>query len=260
VRLGLALLILLPPPGFAGTSYLVTNKGLSPRNSSLSVAQYFVQDGKVRAGGLDQRTVYVFKDARVYVIDNSAKSIQVVTSALVAQAAEILDARVTNIEESAAKLPPDKRAILDKMAADMEAMNDSRRMAVPREYHVTDRSEAVDGRACRIWEAAEWHAKRFEICVASKSEVAGSSEILQGMQSLSGYWQGSIFALGVKLGNAGWWPGIAGLRGLPILIREFKDGTAVSETRLTAIRNGVRGASMFDLPSSYARTEVAFIP
>jgi hypothetical protein len=260
VQHGLALLLLCPFPTFAGTSYLVTNKSLSPRNSSHSVAQYYVQDGAVRAGGLDQHSVYVFKDDKVYVMDNSAKTIQVVTSALVAQAADKMDERIASIKDSAAKLPPDKRAILDKMAADMQAVNDSRRLPVPRQYHLTERSDVVAGHACRIWEVFEWNAKHFEFCVAPAAAIAGGSEILRGMRLLSKYWQGSVFALGVKLGNAAWWPEIADLQGLPILIREFKDGSAVSETALTDIRGGVKDAAPLDLPTGYSRTEVAFIP
>jgi hypothetical protein len=251
---------LLPMGAGAGTSYVVTNKGMSPQHSASSVAQYAVQDGAVRAAGLDARSVYLFKDGRAYVIDNAARAIQVVTSATVAQAQTRMDERVASVREAAAKLPPDKRAVMDKMAADMQALNDSRRVAVPREYRPTDRSESVDGHACRIWEAFEQQSKRFDVCVAAEPAIPGSADILAGMQMLSGYWQGSVFALGIKLGNTGWWREIAGLHGLPILIREFNDGNVVSETTLTAIRSNVRVASMFELPQDYSRTEVAFIP
>jgi hypothetical protein len=244
----------------AGTSYLVTHKILSAQRASSSVAQYFVEDGAVRASELDERTVYLFKDTRAFVIDNASRVIQVVTSATVSQVQQRMDERVSYVKDAAAKLPPDKRAVMDKMAADMQALNDSRRSAVPRDYHLTDRSESIDGRTCRVWEVEEWQAKRFEVCVARKPAIPGSADILKGMQKLSGYWQGSIFALGVKLGNTGWWPQIAALDGLPILVREFKDGSAVAETTLTSIRSGVPSASMLDLPSEYSRSEVAFIP
>jgi len=267
VRYCLIFLAWCPLTASAGTSYLVTNKILSaphastsPRHASSSVAQYFVEDGAVRAAGLDERTVYLFKDTRAFVIDTASKVIQVVTSATVSQVQQRMDERVSYVKDAAAKLPPDKRAVMDKMAADMQALNDSRRSAVARDYHLTDRSESVDGHACRVWEVQEWQAKRFEICVARKPAIPGSADILNGMQKLSGYWQGSIFALGVKLGNAGWWPQIAALDGLPILIREFKDGSAVAETTLTSIGSGVDAASMLDLPDEYSRTEVAFIP
>jgi hypothetical protein len=150
--------------------------------------------------------------------------------------------------------------VLEKMAADMHTLNERQFLAVPRTYHRTGRSEVIDRRSCRIWEAFEGDVKRFEFCVAPKSQIAGSSDILQGMKALSRYWQGSIFALGVKLGQVGWWAGIAYLNGLPILIREFQNGRAISETSLSAIRHGTRELSMFDLPHGYTRTEVAFIP
>ncbi len=255
-----ALLALYPFCAGAGASYVVTHRSMAGPGSSVSGAQYFVQDGKVRAGGSDSPTVYLFRDSKVYVIDNSSRSIQVVTSGLVGQAADKMDERASLLADSAAKLPPEKRAVIEKMAADMKALNDSRRLPVPRDYRRTDRSEAVDGRACRIWEAYEWNAKRFEFCVAPTAAVLGGLDILRGIQVLSRYWQGSIFGLGVKLGNGEWWNGIAELQGLPILGREFKDGTAVSQTELSSIHAGIQAESLFDLPTGYPSTDVAFIP
>jgi hypothetical protein len=260
VRSGLAFMILFPWLAHGGTPYVVVNRHLSPHSAAASYAQFYVQDGKVRAGGFDASTVYLFKDDRIYVIDNASRSVQVVTSGLVDQAAARLDERVTMVQNAAAKLPPDKRAVMERLAADMKAQNDSRRLPVPREYRITDRSETVDGHPCRIWEAFEQQEKRFELCVAPVAQIPGGAEILGGMKSLSSYWQGSVFALGVSLGNAGWWPGIASLNGVPILVREFKRGTAVSETALTAIGDGVPSAPPFDLPDGYPMTEVAAIP
>ena len=260
MRHGLMLLALIPLGADAATSYVVTNKLLSPPRIESSVAQYVVQGSAVRAADLDARIIYLFEDGKAFVIDHASKAIEVVTSATVARAADRMDERVAAVKDAAAKLPADKRAVLDKMAADMQALNDSRRVAVPREYRVTARSESVDGHACRIWEVFEYQTKRFEFCVAPMPAIAGSAELLKGMHVLSGYWQGSIFALGVKLGNTGWWREIADLRGLPILIREFNGGSAISETTLTSIHSAIRVASMFELPRGYARTEVAAIP
>ncbi len=254
------LLIVFPLLARAGTPYVLINKNLPARASSASYAQYYAADGKVRAAGFDSRRVYLFKDARVYVIDNTAKSIQVVTGALVDQGAARMDDRVNLVANSAAQLPPDKRAVMERLAAEMKALNDNRRIPVPRTYRITDRSEAVDGRSCRIWEGFERELKRFEFCVAPVAQIPGGAEILDGMKTLSTYWQGSIFALGVSLGNAGWWPGIESLGGLPILVREFKNGSAVSETVLTEIGDGVPNAPPFDLPAGYPRTEVESIP
>jgi hypothetical protein len=75
------------------------------------------------------------------------------------------------------------------------------------------------------------------------------------MKVLSQYWHGSTSALGVEFGPAVWWSGIEGLGGVPILIREFKDGTAVAETTLTGMRPDVPNASLFDIPDGYPLRE-----
>jgi len=259
VRYPWALMILFPWLAHAGTP-LVINKSLSAQHAAASYAQFYVEDGKVRAGGFDARTVYLFEDRRIYVLDNASRSVRLVTGGLVEQAAARMDQRVEVIEQAATRLPPDKRAVMERLAAQMKAQNDIRRLPVAREYRITDRSEAVDGRPCRIWEGLERQAKRFELCVAPLAQIPGGAEILRGMRSLSEYSQGSIFALGVSLGNAGWWPGIASLGGVPLLVREFNNGVPVSETTLSAIGGGVPSTPPFALPAGWPVTEVAAIP
>jgi hypothetical protein len=260
VRYSWALVMAFPLLARGGTPYVVTNTSLLPHTTSASHAQFYVSQGRVRAAEFDSHRVFLFKDRRIYLIDNAAKTIQVVTSALVDEGTARMDRRVQGMQDAAAQMPAEKRAVMERMAADMKAMNDSRRLAVPRDYRITDRSELVDGRSCRIWEVLEREAKRFEFCVAPAAQIPGGDEILDGMKSLSTYWQGSIFALGVSLGNVGWWSGIESLKGVPLLVREFRNGGAVSETTLTAIGDGVPNVPPFDLPAGYPMTEIDSLP
>jgi hypothetical protein len=71
------------------------------------------------------------------------------------------------------------------------------------------------------------------------------------MKTLSQFRQGSNFAFGVDFGLSEWWPDIARLGGVPLLIREYKYDSVVSEILLTAIRQGVPKASLLDLPDGY---------
>jgi len=122
---------------------------------------------------------------------------------------------------------------------------------VPRDYRLTARFESADGRACRIWEERENGAKRLELCVAPLASVQGGADIVNGMKTLSQFRQGSNFAFGVDFGLSEWWPDIAHLGGIPLLIREYKYDSVVSEVLLTAIRQGVPKASLLDLPDGY---------
>jgi hypothetical protein len=55
----------------------------------------------------------------------------------------------------------------------------------------------------------------------------------------------------VDFGLSDWWPDLASVGGLPILIREYKYDSVVSEVMLTAMRAGVPTAAQFDPPQDY---------
>jgi hypothetical protein len=251
-------LLLIPIVARAGVLYEVAVRPVDENNLSLAataptpkVTQYFAADGKVRIGGANAKLAYVFKDRTLYVIDNSARTVHVLKHATLAQVAAHYADAVKQLEDAAAVAPPDERAAAEQKAADMKAMSDRLRAPAVRDYRVTVRFESVDGRACRVWEEREDGAKRLELCIAPTATVPGGAEILDGMKSLSQFRQGSDFALGVDFGLSDWWPEIASVGGLPILIREYKYDSVVSEVMLTAMRAGVPSAAQFDPPEGY---------
>jgi hypothetical protein len=219
------------------------------------VTQFFVEDGRVRIGGPKAKTVYLFKDRTMYVIDNTARSVHVLRHATLSQLAAHYADAVKQLENAATAAQPDERAEAQRKAADMKVVSERMRQAVPRDFHVTVRFESVDGRACRIWEEREKEAKRLELCVAPPAGVPGSAEILNGLKTLSQFRQGSDFAYGIDFGLSEWWPDFATLGGVPLLIREYKYDSEVSETMVSAIRAGVPAGTQFDLPDGFAVQE-----
>ena len=87
--------------------------------------------------------------------------------------------------------------------------------------------------------------------MAPAATVPGGAEILNGMKTLSQFRQGSDFAFGVEFGLSDWWPDLASLNGVPLLIREYKYDSEVSEVMLTAMHEAA-AASKWDLPAGYA--------
>ncbi len=251
-------LLLIPIAARAGVLYQVAVRPVDESNLALAavvptpkVTQYFTADGKVRIGGENAKLAYVFKDRTMYVIDNPVHTVHVLKHATLAQVVAHYADAVRQLDAAAASAPPGERAAAEQQAADMKAVSDRLREPVDRDYRVTARFESVDGRACRVWEEREGGAKRLELCVAPTATFPGGADILNGMKSLSEFRQGSEFALGVDFGLSEWWPDIARLGGLPILIREYKYDSVVSEVMLTAIRAGVQSASQFDPPDGY---------
>jgi hypothetical protein len=260
-HIALAALLSSPVLAKAGVIYEVTVRSVDQTNMAPDspaapaptpvVREYFVEDGKVRAGGAHAKTVFLFKDQTVYVIDHPARTVRVLKRVTLRQVAAHYADVVKQLEEAAAIAPPEERAGAQRKAADMREMSDRMRQPVIHEYRVTVRSESVDGHACRIWEEREKDAKRLEICVAPASELPGGGEILNGMKTLAQFRQGSMVALGVDFGLSEWWPEFASLEGVPLLVREFKFDSMISELTLTGVRQGVPSASLLNLPDGY---------
>lgn len=251
-------LLLFPVLADAGVSYDISVRPVDQTNMTLGapsaapvVTRYFVEEGKVRVGGANAKVVYLFKDRTMYVIDQASRSVHVLRHATLNQVAAHYADAVKQLEDAAANAPPDKHAEAEQKAADMKVVSDRLRQPVSREYRVTVRFESVDGRACRVWEEREGGAKRLEMCVAPVATVPGGAEIMGGLKTLSQFRQGSNFAFGVEFGLSEWWSDIAGLGGVPLLIREYKYDSMVSEVMLSAPLPGVPSALQLDLPDGY---------
>jgi hypothetical protein len=219
------------------------------------VTQYFAEGGKVRIGGPNAKMVYLFMDGLMLAIDHTARAVHVLKHATLTQVAQHYADAVKQLETAAATAPADQRADAQSKAESMKAVSDRLLQPVTRDYRVTARFESADGRACRIWEEREGGAKRLELCIAPTASVPGGADILGGMKTLSQFRQGASFAFAVDFGLSAWWPDIDRLGGVPLLIREYKYDSVVSEVLLTAIRPGVPRAALLDVPESYAEQE-----
>jgi len=254
---------MLVVPGLAGAGVLydIEVRPLDQTNMALAspgapragpvVTQYYADEGKVRVGGTNAKMVYLFKDGLMYAIDNSSRVVHVLKHATLSQVVAHYTDTVKQLEAAAAAAPADQRAEAERKVADMKAVSDRLLQPVPRDYRVTARFESADGRACRIWEERENGAKRLELCVAPPASVQGGADIVNGMKTLGQFRQGSNFALGVDFGLSEWWADIDRMGGVPLLIREYKYDSVVSEVLLTAIRQGVPRASLLELPDGY---------
>jgi hypothetical protein len=220
-------------------------------SSPATVTHYSVEDGKVRVGGANAKTVYVFKDKTMLVIDTTARLAHVLEHATLSQVLAHYADSVKLLQDAAAGAPPEDREAAERKASDMKDVSDRMRQPVTRDYRVTVRFESADGHACRIWEERESDAKRMELCVAPASTIPGGAEIFSGMKTLSQFRQGANFAFGVDFGVSEWWNDFALLGGVPILVREFKYDAQISEVMLTGMHTGVLPAADFTIPDGY---------
>lgn len=251
-------LLLAPLWSRAGVMYDVAIRPVDESNISLAgkapipvVTRYFVEGGKVRVGDSNAKQTYIFKDRTMYVVDPTSRIVHVLRHAALSDVVAHYTDTVKQLENAAAAAAPEERAAAEQKAADMKVVSDRILHTVPHDFTLTVRYESVDGHACRIWEERENSVKRLELCVAPTASLTGGAEILNGMKTLSQFRQGSNFAFGVDFGLADWWPDIASLGGVPLLIREYKYDSVVSEVMISNMRQGVPSAQPFDLPEGF---------
>lgn len=258
----LCVLLFAPLCVRAGVMYDLAIRPVDDSNLSLTgkapppvVTRYYVEGGKVRVGGNEAKPTYLFEDRLMYVVDPVARVVHVLKHATLSDVIAHYTDTVKQLEAAAAGAPANERDAALQKAADMKTVSDRMLHTAPHDFSLTARYESVDGHACRIWEERENSAKRLELCVAPTASVTGGTEILSGMKTLSQFRQGSNFAFGVDFGLAGWWSDIASMGGVPLLIREYKYDSVVSEVMLSGMRQGVPGARPFDLPEGYPLQE-----
>ncbi len=261
-------LMLIPTMAQAGVFYDLTVQPIDPADvehatggppAPPTVSHYYVEGGKVRISTATARTLYLFEDRTLYVIDNPAKTVHLLKHATLDQVAAHYTDTVRGLEEAAARAPPDERAQAERKAADMKVISDRMLAPLPRAYKVTVRFETVEGRSCRIWEERENDAKRLELCVAPLAAVPGGAQILDGLKTLSRFREGSDFALGVDFALSDWWADFASVVGVPLMIREYKYDLQISTVTLTSIRQVAPGdastTTLWELPAGYAIQE-----
>ncbi|HSZ08468.1 MAG TPA: hypothetical protein VK794_08050 [Steroidobacteraceae bacterium] len=242
MKFAFALFLLLPALVRAGVAY--DERTTSIRQPQAVVRHYYVQNGQWRGDDANGIIIALLRNQTAYVIDNAHRTFEVLPKTKVDQAAARLAALTPS---KIANMPPEERERMEKILV---------RMQVPAPVYVmTDRSELVEGHACRIWEGIESGTKRLELCVAASGTVSGGGEILAALKELSHFFPGRTDAQGMQVGAANWWKGVENFDGLPISIRSFNDGTAVSETIMTAVHEEVLSPALFDVPVGYQLQE-----
>jgi hypothetical protein len=248
------ILLLIPALAHADARYTMASRTASGLSAPI-VVEYLVAKEVVRVGASEAQRYQLFKDGTIYFVDTASRSVQTVPDATLNRIRQLMAEQVKKMEDTASKAPPDGREMAERAATMMKEVNQARWKDVPRDFRETSRSETAAVGPCRVWEEFEQGIKRLELCVAPTGAVPGGADILRGMRILSEYLHGSAVAFGVDFGSADVWPRIEALGGLPVIIREFKDGAAVSEMTMTAAREVFKGAKLLEVPSDYLRKE-----
>jgi hypothetical protein len=203
--------------------------------------------------------VLIFKNQALYTMDAKSKSYRVIDKATAEQMGAQVAAAKKKMEERMAAMPPEQRKRMEDMMAKLGNGAGPAMLGKPRQRSLknTGRTETVAGIKCTIWEAVEEGQKEQELCAAPPSSVPGGDEVIKTFRDIAAMLSSLTDKLGSQASQQPW-RDMETINGVPILTRDFADGKATSEMRLTVVRKeSVPGAS-FEIPAGFTEKKLEF--
>jgi hypothetical protein len=257
---GMTLVAAMAATGAFAGAYLESANSEPGSKAAPELNKLWFEGGKMRSengskgGGT---STAIFKNKALYILDNGSKTYRIIDKATVDQMAVKLGEARKKMEAQMATMPPERRAMMEKMLGQMGAGGAG---APKRVLKNTGRTETVGGIKCAVWEATEGGKKAEELCAAAPGAVPGGDDMLKTLREVGEMFKGFSQNLnaGNKAENA--WRDLETINGVPIMTRQFEEGKVTSENRLNVARKESVPASTFEIPAGYTEKKLSFGP
>lgn len=229
-----------------------------------TTSKMWFDGGRMRTERIDHDSgtdIVIFKNQSLYTLDSKSKSYRVIDKATAEKMGAQVAAAKKQMEARMAAMPPEQRKKMEEM---MAKLGHGAGAMVPgakerqRTLKNSGRTETVAGIKCTVWEAYEDGKKEEELCAAPAGNIPGGDDVIKTFREISTMLSSITEKLGTRAPGDAPWRDMETINGVPILTRDFDDGKATSETRMTVVRKeSVAGAS-FEVPAGYAEKKMNF--
>ena len=251
----------LASAGAVAGAYLESSQTETGSKDPPQVNKMWFDGGRMRTenGGKGEGSTAIFKNQAMYVLDPKTKTYRVIDKATIDQMAVKLGEARKKMEAAMAGMPPERRAMMEKMMGQMGGPAAAAAAQAPkRVLKNTGRTESVSGIKCTVWEASVNGQKEEELCATPPGAIPGGDEMMKTLKEVGEMLKGFTQSFGAnsKADNA--WKDMDTIKGLPILTREFDGGKVTSETKLSAARKESVASGQFDVPAGYTEKKIEF--
>jgi hypothetical protein len=212
-----------------------------------------------RAGDQD---IVIFKNQSLYTIDSKSKSYRVIDKATAEKMGGQVAAAKKQMEARMAAMPPEQRKKMEEMMAKLGKGGAGAMMPGAKQRQRTlknsSRTETVAGIKCTVWEAFEDDKKEEELCAAAPGSIPGGDDVIKTFREISAMLSSFTDKLGTRSAGDEPWRDMETINGVPILTRDFDNGKATSETRLTVARKESVPGSSFEVPAGFSEKKLPF--
>lgn len=263
--------LVLPLPVFAGGVLVLEVKEYYDDPPVVSTIEISTQGdatrmevatpGRRESGGM----IYRGDSGEMIALDHGNESYYVLDEETMQQMGEQLSGAMKQMEEALAAMPPEQRAMAEKMMKQHMPQGMSQPEQPPATMHETDRTDTVSGFECDYYELRRADRKVRELCVTPWDEIPGGRDIADAMLEMAGFFGRMTSTLSQETGIAAMgdqqeiFAHLKELDGYPVLTREFdRGGQVASESVLKSATTEDLDPSLFEPPADYREMSVGF--
>lgn len=260
--LSVLIFALMVSPLWAGEIVEITEKDLKNQNAAESTMQFLFADKFMKMTGQDDTDMIFNNETKtMLIISHADKSYMTFDQNTVS---DVQSSIQSAMEQALANVPPEQRAMVEEMMKSrMGGMGGMPNTGAPApveitmpkiEFRETSRSDTVSGYDCTYYESFENDQKDGEHCIATWSELGVGDNIQNSFTAMAEMMEGFLEQVsqmsGAKTEN-NMLTYLKDMEGYPVLSRQFSNGEAVRESRLSSIAEKDFDDSEFMPPSGY---------
>lgn len=234
---------------------LMVNKNESPgQGGKISISKAYIDKIGMRIESdenMDSIMIYRKDKDVLWIIDKNDKSYMEMTRADVKEMKNQMDIAMKKLEEQMKSMPPEQRAMMEKMMQGRTAMQPKKTT-----YKKVASGLKVNNWVCNKYEGYLEGVKKKEICTTDWKKLGITSKYLDVMHGLSEFLseftgeKSSFFRMGSKE-----WEKEQGYSGLPVKSISYSQGNIKNISELQEITKKDVPASFFDLPKGLIKKE-----
>ena len=202
----------------------------------------------------------IFRDDKLWIVNHADQTCQTIDKEGMEQIGSQLGAAMKQMEAQLSQLPPEQRAMVEKMMkGKMHAGMPGMGQAPPRRMETGD-TEQVGEYSCVVHTLYSGDEKVWEVCAASKDQLSGAFDAMEAFQAISRFVQTLRETV-----QQGPFSSIANtpfydmdqIDGFPVRVRTFGSGRMTSESTLKSITQKDLEQSIFSVPEGYEMRDLA---
>lgn len=204
------------------------------------------------SGAGSENTSVIFRDDTLWVVDHDKKVCEKIDKEGMEKLSVELGGAMKQMEAELAKLPPEQRAMMEKMMKGK--MPAGMGQEAPARRIEAGAAEQVGEYSCTVKTLFAGDEKVWEVCAAEESAAGAAAEAMGAFRAMSRFTeelreilQQGPFAEMMEMP----YQDVNELGGFPVRSRTFTNGQVVSETTLTSVTREDLGVDVFSIPKGY---------